>query len=219
MASLIVDFEWPVAQSYAYEPPGPPGHTLAHGVARSRDGGTISVDRFGSLVAKGPTRSERPLDKGAALLKILLSQMPLRNIALMAAPTYGMLTSRSGNGQSEPLGLWKDLIDELNLMQKIQNSDVARNGLSLGARCEVLLLPASGRDGLRLAFRPVNLREAIKIFWATTIVSGGTLKPCKQCGEFFAAGGDGARRKDAEFCSRDCGNRFNNDLKRASTAR
>jgi hypothetical protein len=115
-----------------------------------------------------------------------------------------------------PLPAWKGLIDELKQLRKFEQSGTLKlSRLSIGARLEVLLLPAHGRDRPRLAFRPVNLREAIKIFWATTIATGGTLRPCKQCGEFFEAGGE-SRRADAQFCSDACRHRFNNDRKRAS---
>src|SRR6266849_6848689 len=199
MSKLIVDFEWPVAQSYGYKPPHKLSapHTLAQ-----------SGDSFGYLVAYGPIIMTRPLDGQGAFLKILLSGRPLCEIALKAAATYGMLTELSNDGQSEPLGLWKQLVHELKELQRIETSGAARHGISLGARFDVLLLPAKGRDRPRLAFRPVNLREAIKIFWATTIASGGTLRPCKQCGEFFEAGGENARRADAQFCSDDCRHRF-----------
>jgi len=90
-----------------------------------------------------------------------------------------------------------------------------RDDGSLGARLDVLLLPAKGRDRPRLALRPVNLREAIKIFCATTIASGASLRACKQCGEFFEAGGESERRADAQFCSDSCRHKFNNALKRA----
>jgi hypothetical protein len=214
MANLIVDFEWPVAKSYTYEPPGPPGRALAGGAGMTRSGRKIVVARFGSLVAKGPTELERPLDQAGALLRILLLPMSLRKKALMAAESFGMLTCGSRNGQSEPLSTWKLLVDDLKELERIQASGVARHGISLGARFDVLLLPATGREGLRLAFRPVNLREAIKIFWATTIVSGGTLRPCEQCGEYFEAGGKRGVRSDRKYCSEGCHNRFNNARKR-----
>src|SRR6266849_4725450 len=98
MPKLIVDFEWPVAKSYSYEPPDKSPartYTLAD-----------SGERFGSLIATGPTVLRRPLDGQGAFLKILLSGRPLREIVLKAASTYGMLTCPSGEGQSEPIGLW-----------------------------------------------------------------------------------------------------------------
>jgi hypothetical protein len=128
-----------------------------------------------------------------------------------------MLTCQSGEGQSEPVGLWKQLVDELKRLREFEESGALKfSGLSIGVRLDVLLLPAHGRDRPRLAFRPVNLREAIKIFWATTIATGGSLRACKQCGEFFEAGGESNRRADAQFCSDACRHRFNNALKRAN---
>jgi hypothetical protein len=206
MAKLIVDFEWPVAKRYSFKPPYErrADHTLAAG-----------GERFGYLIASGPRIMTRPLDGQGAFLKILLSGGPLHEIAVKAAATYGMLTCQSGEGESEPVWLWKQLIGELKELQKLETSGAAPYGLSLGARLDVLLVPAKGRDGPRLAFRPVHLRDAIMIFWATTIATGGTLRPCKQCGEFFEAGGESDRRADAQFCCDTCRHRFNNALKRA----
>jgi hypothetical protein len=171
---------------------------------------------FGSLVACGTTTMKRPLDGSGGFLKILLSGRSLPQIAVNAAATYGMLAGQSANGERESLSLWKELIRELRRLQVFVDAGTAKNyGLSIGARLDVLLLPAAGRDGHRLAFRPINLAQAIKIFWATTIATGGALRPCKQCGEFFEAGGE-SRRADAKFCSDDCRHRFNNDRKRAS---
>jgi hypothetical protein len=207
MAKLIVDFEWPVAASYRYEPPekSPAGaNTLATG-----------GKRFGSIVASGQSIIRRPLDGHGGFLKILLSGMLLREIALKAATTYGMLICQSAEEERESLYWWKQLIDELKTMRQLDDSSVIEFfGLSIGARLEVLLLPAKGRERPRLGFRPVNLREAIKIYWATTVASGGSLRPCRECSEFFEAGGESTRRADAQFCSDTCRHRFNNALKR-----
>jgi hypothetical protein len=175
------------------------------------------------LVASGPTEMRRPLDGNGAFLKILLSNLPLEKIVTQAAATYGMLTDRSEPGQTEPLSTWTQLIHELEEFQHIESTlrnsrnpfhDLNIGGLLLGARLDVLLIPGPPPDRRpRLSFRPHNLREAIKIHWATTLVSGAALRPCAQCGEYFEAGGETGRRADARFCSKPCHDRFNNAKK------
>ena len=137
MTKLIIDFEWPVAKSYSYEPPDKSPartHTLAD-----------SGERFGFLIATGPTVLRRPLDGQGAFLKILLSGRPLREIVLKAASTYGMLTCPSGEGQSEPAGLWKGLIDELKqLLDRKQRSEAALKQFKTTLSRLVSGSPASG---------------------------------------------------------------------------
>jgi hypothetical protein len=211
MARISIDFEWPVAAHYRVERETKSATGSATLAGRER--------RYGMLVASGPTEMRRPLDGTGAFLKILLSNLPLEKIVTLAAATFGMLTA----GQREPLGSWKQLIDELEKFQSMESTlrnnrdpfhDLNIGGLLLGARLDVLLIPGPPPDRRpRLSFRPVNLREAIKIYWATTLVSGAALRPCAQCGDYFEAGGETGRRADARFCSDPCRNRFNNAKK------
>jgi hypothetical protein len=252
MAKFIIDFEWPVATHYqvereaktaAHEPK--PATTLAEkrqrypllyaaqeirrriSEARGAPDGSATLAgggrRYGMLVASGPTEMRRPLDGKGAFLKIPLSNLPLEKIVTQAAATYGMLTARSEPAHREPLGLWKQLIDELKEFRSIESTlrnnrdpfhDLNIGGLLLGARLDVLLIPGPPPDRRpRLSFRPVNLREAIKTYWATTLVSGAALRPCAQCSEYFEAGGETGRRADARYCCKLCHDRFNNAKK------
>src|SRR5206468_10286115 len=125
------DFEWPVAESYRYQPPE---KSPAYGSGTLAAGGK----RYGFLVASGPTIIRRPLDGKGAFLKILLSGKPVREIAVQAAATYGMLTGQSKEGETEPLGLWRQLIDEIKQLQEFADTGaLQRHGFSIGARFDV----------------------------------------------------------------------------------
>ena len=171
------------------------------------------IDASPHIVAKGKSeRLHRPLEYHRTLYLDFAKLDGTDQSCLEFANRFGLL-GLNPKGRGEPLVLWQDCI--IGLAKAIELSQSDRRALE-GYR----ILPLQGAlrpsppDG-RLVFRlsPDSLMHAMQLQFVHAISSGLTIKECRLCGKWFEAGGD-LRRRDAQFCSKECKVSFFNLEKR-----
>jgi hypothetical protein len=130
------------------------------------------------------------------------------------AQTWGLLRSEKST-EGEFLPDWQAEIERMRQQITFLTDEPPRRPANGGAwkmtALDVLLVPKSAEaDGDRytMLLQPRNLLEAMNLQLAKSVASGGAIRACKQCGEWFEAGAGESRRSIAIFCSEKCKNRF-----------
>jgi hypothetical protein len=136
------------------------------------------------------------------------------------ARAWGLLTKPASAGASEPLDLWQHEIRKMKSLVSVLDATSDRPGgivRTTGSRrirfditsIDVALLSHEPGTRPALILRPRTLLNAMHLQMATSVASGGSVRACAQCGEWFEAGSSNARRSIAIFCSTRCKNRHN----------
>jgi hypothetical protein len=213
VAKIEIDFEWPVAERYEIVRPKSKGTTsLTAGLNEPR------------LEAYGKTETRRPLELkpgGRDAYLWVAQQKPTIEAYQIFARAFGLL-----GGEFDPsegaLSKWQETIEGLHTLRSWSKSvrsdslfsDLGAQSLRVGSQLNVIVRPRS--DGTPvLAFQPTSLRSALTLQCAQAIISGAEIRDCEQCGQWFAAGGEGGKRAHAQFCSVGCKIKFKNDRNRA----
>jgi hypothetical protein len=208
MTLINIDFSWQVGSKYEIFRPSPEDMANPHAAIREP-----------VILQVGPVEEDRqplirnPLMRNSALYSAfanLKKQQDFEKACLSFAYTYGLPTQIAEDGAKERLSVWRDLVERMS--DSIDGLRLAKNENalpSIGAaitEIEVRVLP--GQDGLAtLALRPPKLWEAMRLQLGQSITSGKSIEVCQNCQRWFETGGgrgNGARRRDAKFCSEDC---------------
>ena len=72
---------------------------------------------------------------------------------------------------------------------------------------DVALLSREPGSRPALVLQPRNLLDAMHLQLAKFVATDGSIRACRQCGEWFVSGLGDARRSIAIFCSERCKNR------------
>jgi hypothetical protein len=136
------------------------------------------------------------------------------------ANAWGLLTTESPS-QAEPLDFWRKEIRKIKgLMNVLEAKEKPPGGLLRRSRDQVSLpsitvrlvpgeLDVDGNIGRpKLLLGPKDLLEAMYLQLGKFVAGDGSLRSCRQCGEWFECGGTESRRSIAIFCSEKCKNRF-----------
>lgn len=131
------------------------------------------------------------------------------------ARSWGLLRSTKPS-EAEFLDDWRREIRQMQMdIAFLADGEKPRKPGSADAwrmtNLDVLLVPQqSVDDGKRFTmhFQPRNLFEAMRLQIARSVSGGGSIRRCKQCGEWFETGASESRRSIAVFCSEKCKNRF-----------
>jgi hypothetical protein len=210
MARIEIDFEWPVAERYEIVRPkatGAAGSTIVR-----------SQPAEPKLKAVGTTENRRPLEfksGGSDAYLWVAQQQPTIEAYRIFARAFGLLE------ESGTLATWCQTIEDLGTLKswskKVRSGSLFTdlNAREIGvSRLNAIVRPRP--DGTPvLAFQPTDLRSALLLQCTQAVISGAEIRDCLQCGQWFAAGGDGGKRADAQFCSQACRIKFKNDRNRA----
>lgn len=217
MRHINFDFGWPVAESYSLE-------SVPTSKTKTRASGTIIGENTErsipmKIVASGQTVLKQPFgnDFGASLGVQLLRHYQasiggdederIGKTALGFASQFGLLMGAT----SEPLGIWRDTIRTLMVIQKLSESgnrlDVGKHVRLVNITMNLIGDPITGH--YRMVMKPANLRDAIIFEMASDLARGGRFLVCQQCGGYFTAGIDG-KRGDSLFCSPGCRSHYHN---------
>jgi hypothetical protein len=214
MARIEIDFEWPVAERYEIVRPKVRGSTLlTSGPADPR------------LKSIGKTEKRRPLELrpgGRDAYLWVAQQKPTIEAYQIFARAFGLLGGAFDSPSESHLSTWQETIEGLHTLRSWSKSvrsnslfaDLNAQSLRVGSQLNVVVRPRS--DGMPvLAFHPTDLRSALMLQCTQAVISGAEIRDCQQCGQWFAAGGEGGKRADAQFCSQACRIKFKNDRNRA----
>jgi hypothetical protein len=210
-ARIDIDFEWPVAERYEIVP-----HKKSKGTS------LLSAASTGpSLKAVGPTKTRRPLEWGEVYVWVA-ARPPTIEAYAEFAHRFGLLGGNLDPPGQSYLTTWQETIEGLSILkswsEKVQAGtlfkDLGSEALQVGSRIDVLVKPRADGTPL-LSFQPTSLRSALMLQCTQAVISGAEIRDCQQCGQWFAAGGEGGKRADAQFCSQDCRIKFKNDRNRA----
>jgi hypothetical protein len=142
------------------------------------------------------------------------------------AEAWGLLTLQARAGAAENVDGWKaeikkmrSLVSSLGVTRGdpggiLAASPAVRIQFKITTLAVSLESQAPG-ERPALVMRPENLLAAMQLQLAKFVAGDGSLRVCKQCGQWFEAGPGDARRSVAVFCSERCKNRFHY-LKRVS---
>jgi hypothetical protein len=214
MARIEIDFEWPVAERY-------------EGVAPTKGSTLLISAAEPSLRAVGKTKKRRPLEVkpgGFDAYLWVMRQPPTLEAYAAFAKGFGLLGGELDPSIDESfLSTWRDTIKGLRTLrnwgEKVRAQTIFKEldaqTLTIGAPLNVVIRPRASDGAPVLAFQPKSLRSALMLQCAQDIMSGAEIKQCLQCGQWFAAGGEGGKRADALFCSQACRIKFKNDRNRA----
>lgn len=209
MAALNIDFEWSVAEA---------GYKIE---TRRRKG--IKSDEEEQMIVQcaGPIRTTTPVAVTDNLF-LIFSKIFTNEDYIEFANNFGFLTKEGQKAGEEPLKTWLFLKFGLANMIEVWAGDdesaeiylIGEEGYVASKNIEAVVKPDKDTGEMRLIFRPTSLLDAINLQFAQTMLSNVTANVCKNCGNLFTAGPGGQRsRKDAETCTVECKNNFNNDRK------
>jgi hypothetical protein len=161
----------------------------------------------------GRRRPTQPLKHFASLYKDFANLKTPEEV-LRFINKYGYLTEFNGGGDDVPVVLrhaktlrgWLD-----NMPRKKLAAWIGNEGKWVGRLSAELIVDSKG--ALRLRIIPNSLLGAIWIQMAYSIAGGITIRGCLHCGQWFEAG-QGSRRLDAKFCSKEHQRQYNS-LKRS----
>lgn len=185
MAKVKIDFEWSKANDYECGLLG---------------GRRLIIRPLGK--ARQPTRPLE-LDTLLALEFEKLDGSPDQCVRFARA--FGLLLSQppKTDGSGEFLEEWQR---EIEVMRRIVRSADLTRTVKI-ASLDLILMPGPPGGKPRLVHRPKNLRDAMLVQLAQSLVSDRTtIRQCEQCPVWFEAGGL-ERRSDARFCSVACKDR------------
>jgi hypothetical protein len=137
---------------------------------------------------------------------------------LRFARVWGLLTTESPAGE-EMLETWQEQIQAMRQAREFFGpidtlpAELARKRRAGEAwkltNLDMLLVPKRAEaDRFAMMLQPRNLLAAMYVQLAKSVAGGGSLRNCKQCGEWFETGASDSRRSIAIFCSEKCKNRF-----------
>jgi len=208
MSRLDEEFSWPKARALELLPPS-----------------TLSSDAQGTIAGSG----EQRMDHGSIVQRgngcDLLRPLSVQNLCLQFASLeltstsclsfaqkWGFLTKPASGSTFEPVSLW---LDEIKRMRDaLDNSGPLKleNGVILPAHIEL----RPGPEGVVIRTRPATLLGGLWLQLAERIAGGATLITCDHCGQWFAAGSPGGRRRVARFCSPKCKHGWHNARRAAA---
>lgn len=81
-------------------------------------------------------------------------------------------------------------------------------GIPIPARLGASLAPDPMTGTWQLKLQPPSLLDAIWLQLGQAIAGSADLKQCSHCGEWFEAGANSGKRRDAKFCSAKCKTRY-----------
>jgi hypothetical protein len=137
---------------------------------------------------------------------------------LRFAHHWGLLQSESPTAE-EALDDWQQQIQAMRQAVSMFGSEgdlppEIRRKLRAGeawklTSLDVLLVPTSAETKrFAMVLQPRNLISAMHLQLAKSVAGGGSIRSCKQCGDWFECGASDSRRNIAIFCSEKCKNRF-----------
>ena len=137
------------------------------------------------------------------------------NACLGFARAWGLLALPAAIGAWEGLDGWQGEIKKMRSLISFLGVDRGDPGGILAAsraKMKVTQLSVSLESRTRgerpsLVLQPETLLAAMQLQLARSVAGDGSLRVCKQCGEWFEAGPGDARRSIAIFCTERCKNR------------
>jgi|SRR5580704_2013117 hypothetical protein len=214
---MLVDFEWPrdvqgyrpVTGALPIEKPEDfSWHAVLFNLGRDLRGERpITPERIVPVSGKFVVR--RPLAEfsGGKLHLYFAKQGRTKEGLLMFTQQFGPLTETGNDETGEWVQTGLDAASKMNewlaKSPEDQAAEVARLGEKglLLANIEVALAcnPMTGKPQFQL--KPPDLLSALWLELAQFHTGGTTIKRCKQCGDWFAAGPGTGRRAAADYCS------------------
>jgi hypothetical protein len=131
---------------------------------------------------------------------------------LQFARRWGLLRIESPTGK-EMMEDWRESIKAMQLSINLLSGNEPKRPVRDAWKVtdlDVLLVPKIPANGssFSMVLQPRNLFEAMRLQLASGVSGGGSLRACKQCGNWFETGATQSRRSIAIFCSEKCKNRF-----------
>jgi hypothetical protein len=134
------------------------------------------------------------------------------------ARAWGLITLPAAMGASEKLDGWQREIKKMKSLISMlgatsdQPGGIVHTANSRRIRfkmtsLDVALLSREPGSRPALVLQPRNLLDAMHLQLAKFVATDGSVRACRQCGEWFEAGPGDARRSIAIFCTERCKNR------------
>jgi hypothetical protein len=223
MSDFEIDFEWPVAPKYEFQPATTEEISRQYGDAdylraHCAIAGISEADlpfHFGSIVRTGKATKHRPTAQKMLLAVTGLVEYkdaPFHLVALKIVRSLGGL-SRGDDEVSQ----WHLLARYLRQMfeHRTSSTDAGLLQPTPHGHLGIYLIPGKNNNPV-LALRPENLRNALILYAARMITNGTTFNICENCKTPFLSGGARGRNKrgDARFCSSECRWKHHNETRR-----
>lgn len=130
---------------------------------------------------------------------------------LKFAHRWGLMRTESPTAK-EMMEDWRESIKDMRLAINLLGGDEPKRPVRDAwkvTNLDVLLVPRISNGGsFSMVLQPRNLFEAMRLQLASGVSCGGSLRACKQCGNWFETGATESRRSIAIFCSEKHKNRF-----------
>jgi hypothetical protein len=223
MSDFEIDFEWPLAAKYDFQP-------ATAEELREMERWEIYAIVLGHIVPSGQIRDHRPKPKAmefAVKALVECEKTPFETVVLKVTRAIGALSGKidqsvrsSGNpppDRGDTLGSWFPVRQRLRWMFEGKNEEFTwpHPAVQYKGDLGIYLIPDKNNKPL-LALRPHDLEAALVLYAARMIATGTTFNICEYCKTPFLSGGTRFRNKrgDARFCSSACRWRWHNETRR-----